>query len=248
MPVITPSRPRRISYSHPAANDAPKTPLSGGRWLMSAFIRSTSGADLFFHVAMCGNSRASSTIKSTVGGRSRAPPLVCNDHRPAGRARQRAEVVAVLVDRRAALGGIAIIASGASASARRAYSSISAVSLPCTPSTSATAFPRASSTGQHLHARACARPSSGSPRRSIPAARRCPGSRSGRRTAASRARSSQSTAPAAVNGVVRMMNAPRIGLSGLEVVGPSRHRQRRESGQRPESRAREVAAIDLRSW
>ena len=49
------------------------------------------------------------------------------------------------------VGGIAITASGANASARAAYSSISAVSRPCTPSTSAI-FRPCTRLGEHLHA------------------------------------------------------------------------------------------------
>src|SRR5262245_22034187 len=82
-------------------------------------------------------------MRSTGGVRFGAPPVVCTITGRAVTFPSARKYVVYSSSDVAPLGGIAIIASGASASAWRAYSSISEASRPCTPSTSAGFFPRA---------------------------------------------------------------------------------------------------------
>src|SRR5690349_2693738 len=120
----------------------------------------------------------------------------------------------------AALGGIAISASGASASARRAYSVISAASRPCTPSTSAALLPRA------LDSTSIPRIRSSLVRYATlldPCGHTMPWHPHASTNCASRTRSSQSTAPDSVNGVDRIMKAPRIAAdAGAGAASPAR--------------------------
>src|SRR6202023_1111849 len=124
------------------------------------------------------------------------------------------------------------------------YSSISAVSFPCTPSTSVTGLPRAAEDSTSMPRRRSDFVRLATPLEPWGHTIPCAPQRSTK--AASRARSSQSTSPLAVNGVVRIMNAPRIALTGAAIAadalrGPTASAASVASPARPNSRRLSMA-------